>query len=96
MYNTLYSNVLNKSEIIIMSTITARIPDDLNEALSKVAKIMERPKTFLIHKAIEQYIKETEQDIKDAEIALARMNEPNRKFYTSEEIRSFIEANCRE
>ena len=75
-----------------MSTITARIPDDLNEALSKVAKIMERPKTFLIHKAIEQYIKDTELDIEDAEIALARMNEPNRKFYTSEEMKERLEA----
>lgn len=75
-----------------MSTITARIPDDLNEALSKVAKIMERPKTFLIHKAIEQYIKETKLDIEDAEIALARMNEPNRKFYTSEEMKERLEA----
>lgn len=75
-----------------MSTITARIPDDLNEALSKVAKIMERPKTFLIHKAIEGYIKDAEQDIDDAEIALARMNEPNRKFYTSEEMKERLEA----
>lgn len=79
-----------------MSTITARIPEDLNKALSSVAKSMERPKTFLIHKAIEQYIHAIQEDLKDAEIALARMNEPNRKFYTSEEIRSFIEANCRE
>ena len=75
-----------------MSTITARIPDDLNKALSKVAKIMERPKTFLIYKAIESYIKEAEQDIEDAEIALARMNEPNRKFYTSEEMKERLEA----
>ena len=75
-----------------MSTITARIPDDLNEALSKVAKIMERPKTFLIYKAIERYIKEAEQDIEDAEIALARMNEQNRKFYTSEEMKERLEA----
>lgn len=75
-----------------MSTITARIPDDLNEALSKVAKIMERPKTFLIYKAIEGYIKDAEQDIEDAEIALSRMNEQNRKFYTSEEMKERLEA----
>ena len=78
-----------------MSTITARIPDDLNKALSKVAKIMERPKTFLIHKAIEQYIKETELDIEDAEIALARMKSPDRKFYTSEEVKERLEARYR-
>ena len=77
-----------------MSTITARIPDELNIALSKVAKAMERPKTFLIHKAIEEYIRDAEQDIEDAEIALARMKNPDRKFYTSEEVKSFIEQNC--
>ena len=78
-----------------MSTITARIPDDLNEALSKVAKIMERPKTFLIYKAIEEYIKEAEQDIEDAEIALARTKSPDRKFYTSEEVKERLEARDR-
>lgn len=82
------------NEILIMSTITARIPDDLNEALSSIAKTMERPKTFIIYKAIEQYIRAIEEDIKDAEIALARMNKENRKFCTSEEITNFIEANC--
>ena len=62
-----------------MSTITARIPDELNAALSKVAKVMERPKTFLIYKAVEQYIREAEQDIEDAEIALAVMNDKTMK-----------------
>lgn len=75
-----------------MSTITARIPDDLNEALSKVAKIMERPKTFLIYKAIEEYIKEAEQDIEDAEIALAVMKDKNMKCYTSVEVKERLEA----
>jgi len=78
-----------------MSTITARIPDELNAALSKVAKVMERPKTFLIYKAVEQYIREAEQDIEDAEIALARMKSPDRKFYSSEEIKEKLEARYR-
>jgi len=71
-----------------MSTITARIPDELNAALSKVAKVMERPKTFLIYKAVEQYIREAEQDIEDAEIALAVMNDKTMKRYTSEEVKA--------
>ena len=80
-----------------MSTITARIPDELNIALSKVAKAMERPKTFLIHKAIEEYIREVEQDIEDAEIALAVMNDKTMKRYTAEEVKERLEARyCRE
>ena len=78
-----------------MSTITARIPDELNAALSKVAKVMERPKTFLIYKAVEQYIRDAEQDIEDAEIALARKKSHDRKFYTSEEIKERLEARYR-
>ena len=54
--------------------------------------IIERPKTFLIYKAIEGYIKEAEQDIEDAEIALARTKSPDRKFYTSEEMKERLEA----
>lgn len=79
-----------------MYTISARIPDELNEALAKVAKAMERPKAFLINKAIEQYIKEAQEDIEDAEIALAVMKDKNMKVYTSEEVKNFIEENCRD
>lgn len=78
-----------------MSTITARIPDELNAALSKVAKVMERPKTFLIYKAVEQYIREAEQDIEDAEIALAVMNDKTMKRYTAEEVKVRLEARYR-
>ena len=78
-----------------MSTITARIPDELNAALSKVAKVMERPKTFLIYKAVEQYIREAEQDIEDAEIALTVMNNKTMKRYTSEEVKERLEARYR-
>lgn len=55
-------------EVLIMSVITARIPDNLNEALSKVAKIMERPKTFLIKEAIKEYLILLEEDAEAAEI----------------------------
>jgi predicted DNA-binding protein len=78
-----------------MYTISARIPDELNEALAKVAKVMERPKAFLINKAIELYIREAEEDIKDAEIALAVMQDKNMKLYTSEEVREGLEARYR-
>jgi len=79
-----------------MYTISARIPNELNEALVKVAKAMERPKAFLINKAIEQYIREAQENIEDAEIALAVMKDKNMKLYTSEEVRKFMEENCRD
>lgn len=79
-----------------MATITARISESLNDSLSSVANAMERPKSFLINKAIEKYMKELQEDIKDSEIALVRMKKPNGKFYSSEEIREYININCRD
>ena len=61
-----------------MSTITARIPDDLNAALIEVAKQTERSKSHIILKAIQNYVLELQEDIEDYNNAvevLAR-NEP--------------------
>ena len=61
-----------------MSTITARIPDDLNAALTQVAKQTERSKSHIILKAIQNYVLELQEDIEDYNNAvevLAR-NEP--------------------
>lgn len=60
-----------------MSIITARIPDDLNEALTKVAKQTERSKSHIILKAIQNYVLELQEDIEDysdAERILAQNN----------------------
>ena len=48
-----------------MSTITARIPDDLNAALIEVAKQTERSKSHIILKAIQNYVLELQEDIED-------------------------------
>ena len=68
-----------------MSTITARIPDDLNAALTQVAKQTERSKSHIILKAIQNYVFELQEDIEDyndAERILAQ-NNPN---YSLEEV----------
>ena len=60
-----------------MSTITARIPDDLNAALTQVAKQTERSKSHIILKAIQSYVLELQEDIEDyndAERILAQNN----------------------
>ena len=50
---------------IIMSIITARIPDTLDKALTEVAKSMERSKNFIVLKAIQNYVLELQEDIED-------------------------------
>lgn len=48
-----------------MSTITARIPDELNNALTEVAKQTERSRSYIILKAIQNYVLELQEDIED-------------------------------
>lgn len=77
-----------------MSIITAQISDELNNDLNKIAKITAQSKTLLIKKAIEKYIEEMQEDLKDAEIALQRMQNSNAKPYSYDEMRDFVQSNC--
>lgn len=61
-----------------MTVITTRIPDTLDKALTEVAASMERSKSFIVLKAIQNYVLELQEDIEDYNDAveiLAR-NEP--------------------
>ena len=71
-----------------MSTITARIPDELNNALTEVAKHTERSRSYIILKAIQNYVLELQEDIediRDADEAIARI-EAGGKIYSWEEV----------
>lgn len=63
-------------------TITARLPAEMEQRLAELARQTKRSKSFLIKEALELYL----EDMEDAAIAFERINEPNRKFYTSEEV----------
>ena len=69
-----------------MAIINARISEDLDKSLSMLAQVLERSKSYIINKAIKQYIVEQLEDMEDAEIALQRINDPSQKFYTSDEV----------
>ena len=68
-----------------MSTITARIPDDLNAALTAVAKKTERSKSHIILKAIQNYVLELQEDIEDYNDA-ERILAQNNPTYSLEEV----------
>ena len=68
-----------------MSTITARIPDDLNAALTQVAKQTERSKSHIILKAIQNYFLELQEDIEDYNDA-ERILAQNNPTYSLEEV----------
>ena len=82
-----------------MTTIKADIPKELNDSLFAVAKFENQSVSSIVselmRQAIEHRVREYEEDKKDADIALARMKNPDRKFYTSEEMRERLEARCR-
>lgn len=61
---------MNINEVIV-TTITTRIPDDLNEALTKIAEASERSKSYIVLKAIQNYILEIQEDIEDYNDAMA-------------------------
>lgn len=72
-----------------MATLNIRISDELNNSLLVYAKDMDRPKGYLVRKALEDYFRELrlqrQEDEEDLRIALARLNNPNRKWLTPEE-----------
>jgi predicted transcriptional regulator len=71
----------------IMSVITARIPDTLNKALAEVAKAMERPKSFIVLKAIQNYVLELQEDIEDYNDAMKILAENNESISWEEVMR---------
>jgi predicted DNA-binding protein len=72
-----------------MSTITARIPNDLNAALIKVAKQTERSKSYIILKAIQKYVLELQEDIEDYNDAMEVLTQNNPRVSWRE-----VQRNC--
>ena len=54
------------------AALSVRLPEKLANALDRVSKETERPKSFHIQKALEMYLEERA----DLQIALDRLNDP--------------------
>lgn len=67
-----------------MSTaISLRLPEELSEALDALAASLERPKTYLIRKALEVYLAE----YADYQIALDRLRDKDDAVISSAELK---------
>jgi RHH-type rel operon transcriptional repressor/antitoxin RelB len=66
--------------------ISIRIPDELAEQLEGVAKETDRPRSYIIQKAIESYL----EDIADLQIALDRLRDKSDPLVTSAEMRKSL------
>lgn len=63
--------------------LSIRLPKKLEEELELISKRTERPKSYFIKKALEQYL----EDLEDYEDCLIRDRQKNRIFLTTEEVK---------
>ena len=67
-----------------MSTaISVRLPDDLAKQLEGIAGDTDRPKSYIIQKALESYL----QEQADLQIALDRLHDPTDPAISGKEMR---------
>lgn len=64
--------------------ISLRLPADISEDLEKIAKLIDRPKSYVIRKALENYLAE----YVDYQIALDRLNDKDDAIISSDEMRA--------
>lgn len=70
-----------------MSTaVSIRLPDKMAKELDKVAQETERPRSFIIQKALESYL----EDYADLQIALDRLHDKTDSIISSEEMRKSL------
>lgn len=68
------------------SAISVRIPKELVSQLDSIAKETERPRSFIIQKALESYI----EDFADLQIALDRLHDKGDEILSSKEMRKSL------
>ncbi len=66
-----------------MSQITARVPDELVEALDAAAEGLKRSRADIIRQALERYL----EDYDDLEVALERLQDPADPVLDWDEVR---------
>ena len=70
-----------------MSTaISVRLPKELSDQLDSIAKETERPRSYIIQKALESYI----DDYADLQVALDRLHDKTDPIVTSKELRKSL------
>ena len=70
-----------------MSTvISVRLPKELSDQLDSIAKETERPRSYIIQKALESYI----DDYADLQVALDRLHDKTDPIVTSKELRKSV------
>jgi RHH-type rel operon transcriptional repressor/antitoxin RelB len=72
-----------RSEVIL----SLRIPKVLNEKLEEIAKKTDRTRSYLVRKALEEYL----EDLEDYLIAFERYTREDKEYLTTEEVKRYLE-----
>ena len=67
-------------------TVTMRLPDDLSLELNELAKTLDRSKTYILRKALEEYLEEYE----DYLIAMERWNDKDDEIIDGRDMRGAL------
>jgi len=68
------------------TAISVRLPKNLASQLDSIAKETERPRSFIIQKALESYI----EDYADLQIALDRLHDKGDEVISSDDMRKSL------
>ena len=68
------------------TAISVRLPKNLASQLDSIAKETERPRSYIIQKALESYI----EDFADLQIALDRLHDKGDEVVSSKEMRTSL------
>jgi len=68
------------------TAISVRLPKNLSEQLDNIAKETERPRSFIIQKALESYI----EDYADLQVALDRLHDKADPVISGKELRKSL------
>jgi RHH-type rel operon transcriptional repressor/antitoxin RelB len=66
--------------------VSIRLPDELAKQLNGIAKETERPRSYIIQKALESYI----EDYADLQIALDRLHDKTDPIISSKELKKSL------
>ena len=66
--------------------ISVRLPKEIAEQLDNLAKETQRPRSFIIQKALESYI----EDFADLQVALDRLHDKTDPVISSKELRKSL------
>ena len=68
------------------TAISVRLPKDLADQLDSIAKETERPRSYIIQKAVESYI----EDYADLQVALDRLHDKTDAVISGKELRKSL------